>query len=180
MVSLVNASTGSASEVLVGALRDHGRAPVVGERTFGKATMQRMQPWEGSDSIMQFRTVARMYSPSGRTAQMVGIAPDVKATPREIDQLILRQTDLIPNALPADDSTDAVENDLLFADLAWCVTSRGKIEERLRQDESRSGQPDYPIHTAQDTLGCLISRSGHRDERLSQYMPPDHQDQDLL
>ena len=173
MVSLVNAATGSASEVLVGALRDHGRAPVVGERTFGKATMQRMQPWEGSDSIMQFRTVARMYSPSGRTAQMVGIAPDIKATPRGIDQLILRQADLFPHALPADDSAD-VENDLQFAGLEWCVNSRGKTGERIRQDESSSVLPDYPIYAAQNTLGCLISTSGARNERLSQYVPVNH------
>ncbi|NNJ94517.1 MAG: PDZ domain-containing protein [Halobacteria archaeon] len=174
MVSLVNAATGSASEVLVGALRDHGRAPVVGERTFGKATMQRMHPWEGSDSVMQFRTVARMYSPSGHTAQMVGIAPDIKAAAPGQGQVLLRQADLFPNALPADDSTDATNNDHQFAGLQLCVASRGKAEERVGVDESNDSLPDYPINTAQDTLGCLISRSSHRGERLSQYVPVDH------
>ena len=115
-----------------------------------------------------------MYSPSGRTAQMVGITPDVKATVPGQGQVFLRQADLFPNGLPADDSTDATNNDLQFARLERCVSSRDKTEERVRQNESSGGLPDYPINAAQDTLGCLISRSGHHGERLSQYMPADH------
>lgn len=71
-------------------------------------------------------------------------------------------------------TVNQVENDLQYAGLDWCVASRGKFEERVRQDESSRGLPDYPIYTAQDTLGCLLSRSCHRDERHSQYMPLDH------
>lgn len=76
MVVLVNGGSASASEVLAGALQDHGRALIVGEKTFGKGSVQ---------SILNLRNGARMrlttsryYTPSGRAIQAVGIQPDVE------------------------------------------------------------------------------------------------------
>jgi len=89
MVTLVNATTGSASELLSGALQDHGRSLIVGQQTFGKGTVQTVRPWQGSRSIMEFYTVARYYRPSGVGVQLIGIEPDIEvyerpgAAPRE-------------------------------------------------------------------------------------------------
>ena len=103
MVTLVNATTGSASEVLAGALQDHGRSYVVGERTFGKGTVQTARPWNPSGSVVEFYTVARYHRPSGRSVQLIGIRPDVEAYeqpgPLPKGRVVLREGDLFPTAL---------------------------------------------------------------------------------
>lgn len=72
---LVDAGSASASEVLAGALRDNKRARIVGSRTFGKGSVQTLLPLDNGDSVKI--TTARYYTPSGRSIQGVGIAPDV-------------------------------------------------------------------------------------------------------
>ncbi len=75
VVVLVDAGSASASEVLAGALRDHKRARIVGSRTFGKGSVQTLLPLDNGDAVKL--TTARYYTPSGRSIQGVGIAPDV-------------------------------------------------------------------------------------------------------
>lgn len=75
LVLLVDRGTASASEVLAGALQDHGRAVIVGERTFGKGSVQSVLPLRNGGGIKL--TTARYYTPSGRSIQAQGIRPDV-------------------------------------------------------------------------------------------------------
>ena len=75
LVLLVDRGTASASEVLAGALQDHGRAVIVGERTFGKGSVQSVLPLRNGAGIKL--TTARYYTPSGRSIQAQGIRPDV-------------------------------------------------------------------------------------------------------
>ena len=75
LVLLVDRGTASASEVLAGALQDHRRALIVGERTFGKGSVQSVLPLRNGDGIKL--TTARYYTPSGRSIQAKGIDPDV-------------------------------------------------------------------------------------------------------
>lgn len=72
---LVDRGTASASEVLAGALQDDGRALIVGERTFGKGSVQSVLPLRNGAGIKL--TTARYYTPSGRSIQAEGIEPDV-------------------------------------------------------------------------------------------------------
>ena len=76
MVVLVDRSTASASEVLAGALQDHGRALIVGEKTFGKGSVQSVLNLRNGAGIRL--TTARYYTPSGRSIQAEGIQPDVE------------------------------------------------------------------------------------------------------
>jgi carboxyl-terminal processing protease len=77
LVVLVDAGTASAAEVVAGALQDRNRALVVGTRTYGKGSVQ--QPLVLSDGSAIEVTVARYFTPSGRSVEQVGIVPDVDA-----------------------------------------------------------------------------------------------------
>jgi len=76
MVILVNQGTASASEVLAGALQDHDRALIVGEKTFGKGSVQSILNLRNGSGIRL--TTSRYYTPSGRSIQAQGIQPDVE------------------------------------------------------------------------------------------------------
>ncbi len=83
LVVLVDAGSASASEVLAGALRDNGRARVVGSRTFGKGSVQTVLPLDNGDLVKL--TTARYYTPNGKSIQARGIEPDVVLKPDNAD-----------------------------------------------------------------------------------------------
>ena len=76
MVVLVNGGSASAAEILAGALKDYGRAKLVGEKTFGKGTVQ--QPEDFSDGSGLHITIAKWLLPSGKNIHEVGVDPDVE------------------------------------------------------------------------------------------------------
>ena len=76
MVVLVNGGSASASEIVAGALQDQGRAIILGEKTFGKGSVQTILPMSNGDAVKL--TTARYYTPAGRSIQALGIEPDIK------------------------------------------------------------------------------------------------------
>jgi carboxyl-terminal processing protease len=82
VVVLVNGGSASASEIVSGALQDHKRAIVVGEKTFGKGSVQVILPVGNQEALRL--TIARYYLPSGRTIQAVGVTPDVVVHPGKV------------------------------------------------------------------------------------------------
>ncbi len=75
LVVLVNGGSASASEIVAGALQDHKRAVIMGERTFGKGSVQTILPLQNNTALKL--TTARYYTPSGRSIQADGIQPDI-------------------------------------------------------------------------------------------------------
>ncbi len=132
MVTLVNAATASASEVLAGALQDHGRSFVAGERTFGKGTVQTARPWKGSAAVLEMYTAARYYRPSGSGVQLVGIEPDLSALARpdsdSTERIVLREEDMFPTALPPEPEKWTQPRPESVAVLAACASDRGWLK----------------------------------------------------
>jgi carboxyl-terminal processing protease len=86
LIVLINGGSASASEIVAGALQDHKRATIIGSRTFGKASVQTVIPLGLGNGALRL-TTARYYTPSGRSIQAQGIAPDIEVlqdVPKEL------------------------------------------------------------------------------------------------
>lgn len=94
IIVVVNGGSASASEIVAGALQDHGRAKVLGTQTFGKGSVQTILPLKNQTAIKL--TTARYYTPSGRSIQAKGIEPDFVVTETPDGDLVerVREVDL--------------------------------------------------------------------------------------
>jgi carboxyl-terminal processing protease len=99
LVVLVNGGSASASEIVSGALQDHKRAIVVGQKTFGKGSVQAVLPIDNDRTENIKLTIAKYYLPSGRTIQATGVTPDIiaaagKVTVEENNEFKIKEADL--------------------------------------------------------------------------------------
>lgn len=157
MVTLIDSGSASASEILSGAFQDYQRSWIVGERSFGKGTVQAPRAFY-NDKIVLFRTIQRFYQPSGRTNQMVGITPDFEVFDKlgatEEDRFRLREADLYPFGLeavgPEWKQTRAKE----VAKVQSCMASKSLAAKKAKQLEQEEKLADLQLLTAQEVLLC--------------------------
>ena len=91
LIVLINYGSASASEIVAGALKDHKRAIVIGENSFGKGSVQSIIPLKNNGAIRL--TIAKYYLPSGKSISEVGVSPDIEVTEEGDNFRIKTETD---------------------------------------------------------------------------------------
>jgi carboxyl-terminal processing protease len=107
---LINENSASASEIVAGAIQDHKAGVLVGTKTFGKGSVQEVEPFNNGTGMKL--TIARYYIPSGRSIDGIGVKPDVEVKldedispfdiPREKDSQLLKAIKIIKSSASAD------------------------------------------------------------------------------
>jgi len=149
VIVLVDAGSASASEIVAAALQDHRRAVVMGDRTFGKGSVQTLLPLGTGDTALRL-TTARYYTPAGRSVQEGGITPDI----------------LVPQI---SDPDYRLRNRVRESDLRRHLVNEAGVQDDLIQDDGRpdprfaasveqltaQGVTDFQLHYAVQTLARL-------------------------
>ena len=91
LIVLINYGSASASEIVAGALKDHKRAILLGENSYGKGSVQSIIPLKNNGAIRL--TVAKYYLPSGKSISEVGVSPDIEIDEESDDFRIKTETD---------------------------------------------------------------------------------------
>lgn len=152
LVVLINNGTASAPEIMAGALRDNKRAIIVGTRSFGKGSVQKVIPL--SETIAIRLTVAKYFTPSGECIQANGITPDIEADWAEIKKpevMFVMREESFSNALDADKRKDNKkksdeENRKALETLEKLSKKRtDKHNEKTSEDSDKNDEEDYEL-----------------------------------
>ena len=147
IVVLIDAGSASASEIVAGALQDHRRAVVMGDRSFGKGSVQSLLPL-GRNAALKL-TTARYYTPSGHSVQEGGITPDIKV-PQLSDPDLARRNRF---TMRESDLRGHLINELGIQDKD--LESDKRADPRFQQTAEEleaKGIKDFQLHYAVETL----------------------------
>ena len=151
LVVIINAGSASASEIVAGALQDHGRAILLGTKSFGKGSVQTIIPL-GSRGAMRL-TTARYYTPSGRSIQAVGIEPDIIVEQARIEMIDAPKRRREADLRGALDKSDEVREDR--RKLSAGPMTRAAIPKDAEDTEEEATAKDYQLLRAFDLVRGL-------------------------
>ena len=151
IVVLINGGSASASEIVAGALQDHGRAIIMGTRSFGKGSVQTIVPLPGQGAMRL--TTSRYYTPSGRSIQAKGIDPDIVIEQSRVEPINQR------SRRSEADLRGALTNDSL-GDAPKKKDETAKKDEKKDEKDAKPKVSDYQLNRAVDLLRgiALFSR----------------------
>lgn len=155
---LINAKSASASEIVASAIKDHGRGILLGERTFGKATVQKLFFLPGNPDYQLKLTQSRYYSPSDRTIQVVGVEPDIEISAEEDGSFPFHyREENMWNHLPKIPNDSKPKQHFDIEKLKAWVAANGKAEKLLEQMKNGPIKPDYQLVRSIDYVNALIN-----------------------
>jgi len=176
LVVLLDSQSASASELVAGALQDYGRATIVGQRSFGKGTVQAGRALSAAEGplhglpLVLFETIAKFHQPSGRTNQLAGIVPDLEipvlpgAHPDE--HAGEREEDLYAHALSSEGPAYVRRMPELALWLSSCA-NQGKAEREFQSRQTGSLPHDFQLLRSADILRCLVRAVEARSRKLA-------------
>ena len=141
IVVLINDGSASASEIVAGALQDHRRAVIMGQKSFGKGSVQSVIPFPKYGAVRL--TTARYYTPSGRSIQAKGIEPDIEVLPAKLEVYNLEGLTI----------SEAELKNALSNDEDGKKSADGKDKGKADKDDDL--QKDYQLLRAVDTVKAL-------------------------
>ena len=161
IVTLVNGGSASASEIVSGALQDFNRSVIVGEKTFGKGSVQIVIP-VGKEEALKL-TVARYYLPSGRTIQAKGVTPDILVHLGKIDYtedpILLKERDLkkhLETELEKIDGKASAEVNATDSNATTVSEESNTTKEDKKRIKEKMLYEDAQLKSAVDILKALI------------------------
>jgi C-terminal peptidase prc len=160
LVVLINARSASASEIVAGALQDHQRAFLVGQRTFGKGTVQEVRVYPYNPKLLLASTIEYFLLPSGRSNQVETVWPDVEVftnpNPTAADKIAFREEDeyaVLPKPVgkqwvqPRPDKVKKLE----------ACLAQGQANAQFAASASAAIAPDYQLLVGIDAVHCLTT-----------------------
>jgi carboxyl-terminal processing protease len=166
MTILVNGGSASASEIVSGAMQDHKRAIIVGEKTFGKGSVQIVVPLDEKEGVKL--TVARYYLPSGRTIQNKGVEPDItvypgEATKKKEDAFTLKEAELkehLKTELAKVENNSTKENNTTKENNSTNASNKKDEKKNKKVITTKDIYKDAQLKSAYDILKVLILKEG--------------------